>query len=177
MAKADDEVEQLFRAVRHGSNRERMAAVESLARRKIQPQWWPMLRELIRAKQYGLAVPRFALVAAGKMKNPPPEALDEVIAAAKPGYQGMIPQYFAEAVVAAIAISPNDPRLPDVLAHGLTIDNYQLQKAAAEGLMKIDSPAAREILATIRQHLPREYTEQLVVRLLERVDRHLASAS
>jgi hypothetical protein len=84
-----------------------------------------------------------------------------------------VPQYFSEAIASAVRIDPTDSRLPDVAAHALTIDNYQLQKSAVEALIAIDSPASREILQTIRQRLPREYTEQLVVKLLQRVDAYL----
>ena len=169
-----DDISNLFNAIKNGSNQERYRAADSLRRKSLPAEWWPELRELMRSKKYGLAIPRSAATAAGKMKNPPPEVMDELIAAAGPGYQGDIPQYFSEAVESAVRIAPDDLRLPDVLAHALTIDNYILQKSAVDALMKINSESSREILRTTRDRLPRNYTEKLMLKLLERVDHFLA---
>jgi hypothetical protein len=171
--KKTDKIRQLFKTIKNGSNQERARAAETIKRMSLSAEWWPEIRDLMRSKRWGFAEPRIATHAAGKIREPPPEVMDELIAAASPGYQGDVPQYFSEAAESAVRIDPSDPRLPDVLAHGLTIDNYQLQKSAVEALMIINSPTAREILRTVKKRLPREYTEQLVVKLLDRVERFL----
>lgn len=168
-----DEITKLLQSIKHGSNQERLLAAQALKRKSLGSAWWPALRELMRSKQYGFAIPRCAILAAGKLKEPPPEVIEELLAAASPGYQGEVPQYFSEAAESAVKIAPTDRRLPGVLAHGLTIDNYQLQKSAMEALMAINSPESRAILQTVRQRLPRAYTERLVLKLLDRVDAFL----
>lgn len=174
MAKSSPDIETLFQKAKEPSYGESLSAIEALARRSLPAKWWPELRDLMRSKKLGLAGPRYAIVAVGKLKEPPPEAMDELIAAASPGYQGEVPQYFSEAAVALVRIDPQDERLPQVFAHALTIDNYQLQKSAVEGLMKVNSEQCRAVLATIRDYLPRDYTEQLMIKLLNRVDDFLA---
>ncbi len=172
-----EEIPILIKRIKHGSNQERLTAAQSLARRSLTAEWWPTLRDLMRSKQWGLAVPRCAITAAGKLKDPPAEVIDELLAAASPGYQGEIPQYFSEAASSAIRIAPEDPRLPEVLGHALTIDNYNLQKSAVDALIFINSAASRRMLQTIRSRLPREYPEQLMQKLLTRVDAHLVAES
>jgi hypothetical protein len=147
--------------------------VQKLVRRKLDGDLFRLFAPLLCVKEY--VIYKYAIGIVGKMKKPPTEAFDAVLAAWQNTWTHHCPQCTDEALKALLALQPDNPRIINEVERCLTIDNYQVQKDCATALMKIDSPRAREVLANFETYMPREYTEKLMLALFEKIRAFLHS--
>lgn len=148
--------------------------IEPLSRRKLDGSLFPHLLPLLTVTDY--AIYKYAITAVGKMKKPPREAFDAVLSAWQSTWIGDCPQCTSEALKALQVLDPASPRLIQEIERCLAVDNYQVHKACAEALMSINTAAARQVLSKFETYLPRQYTEKVMIDLLERIRNHVASA-
>lgn len=141
--------------------------VEPLARRKLDGALFPAFQPLLTVKEY--VVYKYAITIVGKMRNPPAAAFDAVLSAWQSTWVGDCPQCTEEALGALLALNRTDPRIIEEVQRCLAVDNYQVHKACASALMAINTPEARQVLAQFPACLPRQYTEKLMVDLLEKI--------
>ena len=147
--------------------------VERSARRKLDGSLFPLFQPLLTVKSY--VIYKYAIIAVGKMRQPPAEAVDAVLAAWQSTWLGDCPQCTIEALNALVVLDRTDPRIIDEITRCLAVDNYQVHKACATALMSINDERARRVLGDFGSYLPRRYTEKLMVDLLEKIRGHLAA--
>jgi hypothetical protein len=147
--------------------------VEPLVRRKLDGSLFSVFLPLLTVKEY--VIYKSAITIVGKMRSPPAPAFDAILNAWQSTWLGSCPQCTREALKALLAIDPTNPAIIKEIKRCLAVDNYQVQKACASALMSINNREARQVLETFESYLPRQYTEKLMVDLLEIIRDHLAS--
>ena len=146
--------------------------VEPLARCKLEGSLFPVFLPLLTVKEY--VIYKSAITVVGKMRQPPAEAFDAILSAWQSTWIGACPQCTNEALKALLALDRTNPRLLDEIKRCLAVDNYQVHKSCAAALMAIDSEEARHVLQNFESYLPRQYTEKLMLDLLEKIRAHVA---
>ncbi|MCX5724634.1 MAG: hypothetical protein NTX84_09005 [Nitrospirae bacterium] len=147
--------------------------VERLSRRKLNGSLFPVFLPLLTVKDY--VIYKYAIMVVGKMRQPPADAFDAVLAAWRSTWLGGCPQCTIEALQALQQLDRTDPRIIDEITRCLAVDNYQVHKTCAAALMSINNESARQVLQDFETYLPRQYTEKLMVDLLAKIRDHLAA--
>jgi hypothetical protein len=150
------------------------ALVEPLSRRKIDGSLFPLFAPLLTVKDYVIYKSAIAIV--GKMRNPPDAAFGAVLNAWQSTWLGDCPQCTDYALKALLTLDPSNSKIIEEIERCLAVDNYQVHKECAAALMKVNSPAARRVLANFESYLPREYTEKLMIDLLGKIRAHVATS-
>ncbi len=147
--------------------------LEPQVRRKLNGALFPVFLPLLTVKEY--AIYKNAITIVGKMRTPPTAAFDAILSAWQSTWSGPCPQCTDEALKALLALDPTNPSIVDEIKRCLAVDNYQIHKACATALMSMHSAEARHVLERFESYLPRQYTEKLMVDLLEKIRDHLAA--
>jgi HEAT repeat protein len=112
---------------------------------------------------------RIAAGALGKIGPEASGASDCLVGALSSHVAFGLPQLYCEAMKTLLKIVPDDPRLIGELRRGLGFGNYGYQKTAVEGLARIGTEEAFDVLRHLYDHLPSTYISPPLERLIDKL--------
>ncbi|MBM79878.1 MAG: hypothetical protein CMJ78_04710 [Planctomycetaceae bacterium] len=163
----ETEIEQLQQHTEKRQWRDVSTMIEKHQRRKLDGSVFEVLEPLLTVTEY--AIFKTAINMVGKLKNPPAPAFSAVLNAWQNTWTFGCPQCTPEALKALLSLDANNSAIVTEIKRCLEIDNYQIHKACADALLKIDTTEARQVLQDFESFLPRAYTEKVMVDLLAKI--------